>query len=35
MPNGILKILQVLHQDTNAPFLFVSEDTKALLSYGG
>lgn len=29
MPNGILKILQVLHQDTNAPFLFVSEDTKS------
>ena len=29
MPNGILKILQVLHQDTDAPFLFVSEDTKS------
>jgi len=29
MPNGILKILQVLHQDTEAPFLFVSEDTKS------
>ncbi|MGE7090343.1 PucR family transcriptional regulator [Lysinibacillus sp. NPDC048646] len=29
MPNGILKILQVLHQDTNAHFLFVSEDTKS------
>ncbi|MFF2793449.1 PucR family transcriptional regulator [Lysinibacillus xylanilyticus] len=28
MPNGILKILQVLHQDTDALFLFVSEDTK-------
>ncbi|MFJ7979774.1 PucR family transcriptional regulator [Lysinibacillus xylanilyticus] len=28
MPNGILKILQVLHQDTDAFFLFVSEDTK-------
>ncbi|MFJ6264572.1 PucR family transcriptional regulator [Lysinibacillus xylanilyticus] len=28
MPNGILKILQVLHQDTDASFLFVSEDTK-------
>ncbi|MFJ6207011.1 PucR family transcriptional regulator [Lysinibacillus sp. NPDC092081] len=29
MPNGILKILQVLHQDTDALFLFVSEDTKS------
>ncbi len=29
MPNGILKILQVLHQDTDAHFLFVSEDTKS------
>jgi len=29
MPNGILKILQVLHQDTEAPFLFGSEDTKS------
>ncbi|MEB2299245.1 PucR family transcriptional regulator ligand-binding domain-containing protein [Lysinibacillus xylanilyticus] len=29
MPNGILKILQVLYQDTDALFLFVSEDTKS------
>ncbi|MFF2177644.1 PucR family transcriptional regulator [Lysinibacillus sp. NPDC058147] len=29
MPNGILKILQVLHQYTDALFLFVSEDTKS------
>jgi len=29
MPNGILKILQVLHQDADTLFLFVSEDTKS------